>query len=322
MKNVIVLLFYLLSPIGLLAQDFTMNQGFIENTDYYETIQFERVRDLVIINTTVNGKAKKFLLDTGAPTVVSESLKKHGKFKTVGTINVTDVNNRKGVEEVVSVSELAIGKVVAKDIPALVVPDDNPILRYLNVDGIIGSNLLRNCIVKISTTSQTIVFTDDVNRLELNASYMSNMFTDMDLQSSPVIKVRLGKNVEEQLLLDLGFDGFYNMSSNKLAMFEGQEDINVLSDVDGYGIYGIYGAEQGTDKKKVLIQEYNIGGYVFNNVLTVTSDNRNSKLGARILRCGDVTLDYINNKFYLQPYVYAAMIPTADCSLQEVYCGL
>ncbi|MCB0696618.1 MAG: clan AA aspartic protease [Chitinophagaceae bacterium] len=321
MKKALAILFVnLVVPLVLLANDFTLNKGYVNNKGFYVSVPFETQNDLIILNVSLNGHPKKFLLDTGAPTAISSSLQKQFDFGFFARLGASDINGNSDSFTAISVDELNIGGMSVKDVPALVVSNKNPIFRHLDIDGIIGSNFLRHMIVRISVKDKTITFTDNIELLNLEHAYAEYMSTDKDMQSSPVIKVHLGDDITEELLFDTGFSGFYDLASVKFSMFSQHDDVNVMGVEKDKAMYGMMGVEKPTEKYKVLIPRYTVGGFVFHNVIAYTSSDDNSKLGAKFLRTADVTLDYVNNKFYMQPYTMAGTAFGDYCCMDAYYC--
>mgnify|MGYP000244391530 FL=1 len=321
MKKALAILFVnLVVPLMLIANDFTLNKGYVDNKGFYISVPFETRNDLLILNVSINGHPKKFLLDTGAPTAISASLQKQFKFSFLARLNANDINGHNDSFTAISVDELNIGEMSVRDVPALIVDDNNKIFKHLDIDGIIGSNFLRHMIVRISVKDKAITFTDNIELLNMDHAYAERMFTDKDMQSSPVIKVRLGEGITEELLFDTGFSGFYDLAAGNFSMFEDHRDENVIGVEKHKAMYGMIGVEPPTDKYKVLIPRYNVGGFVFHNVIAYTSSDDNSKLGAKFLRTADVTLDYVNNQFYLQPYTLAGTSFEEFCCMDAYYC--
>lgn len=319
-KGLAILFINLIIPLLLVANDFTLNKGYVDNKDFYISVPFETRNDLPIIIVTINGQQKKFLLDTGAPTAISSSLQKQFKFGFYARLGANDINGHNDSFTAISVDELNIGGMSVKDVPALVISDKNAILKHLGVDGIIGSNFLRHMIVRISIKDKAITFTDNIALLDMKHAYAEHMSTDKDMQSSPVIKVRLGEGITEELLFDTGFSGFYDLAAQKFSMFEQNDGVDVVGVEKNKAMYGMIGIERPTEKFKVLIPRYSVGGFVFHNVIAYTSSDDNSKLGAKFLRTADVTLDYVNNKFYLQPYTLAGTSFEEFCCMDAYYC--
>lgn len=321
MKKALAILFVnLVVPLVMLANDFTLNQGYVEQQGFYITAPFDIRNDLLIIDVTINGRQKKFLLDTGAPTIISASLQKQLRFDILARIGAEDINGNHDSFTTVSVDELSINGLKVRDVPALVIDDDNVMFKHLQIDGVVGSNFLRDMILRISVRDRKVIFTDDINLLDTVRAYCEHMYTDKDMQSSPVITVHLGQGITEELLFDTGFSGFYDISGRKFPMFNNHEGVSVVGVENDKAMYGMIGVEPPTEKIKVLIPQYNVGGFVFHNVIAYTSSDNNSKIGAKFLRTADVTLDYRNNKFYLQPYSMAGTDFEDFCCMDAYYC--
>lgn len=319
-KTFWLLIVNLVVPLILLANDFTLNRGYVAQKGFYTAVSFETKNDLLLLNVTINGRQKKFLLDTGAPTAISATLQKQLRLNSLSRLAAEDINGNHDSFTTVSVDELQVGGMTVKDVPALVISDDNAIFNHLGVDGIIGSNYLRNVIVRISVRDRKIIFTDNIDQLNMNGAYAEHMSTDKDIQSSPVIKIRMGGGITEELLFDTGFSGFYDMSSRQFSIFDGHEDVCVLGAENKKVMYGMMGPEASNEKVKVMIPQYSVGGFVYHNVVAYTSSDDNSKIGAKFLRTADVTLDYINNNFYLQPYSLAGTDFEEFCCMDAYYC--
>jgi len=319
MKKICGLLTIMLFPLLLFANSFTLNQGYVDKKDFCEVLRYEPTNGLVILTVKINNAPRRFLLDTGAPTVIKSSIQKRAGFEVIHSIATYDINEQTQKANVVRVHEMELGDLVVKDVPALLADDDNVIFNFLGVDGIIGSNMLRHMVVKISAANRTVTFTNNPLLFDLSAGYSEEMALDKDIQSSPVIKVHLGDGVTEELLFDTGFDGFYNVAKEKFDLFRNSGNVQVLRTEQRSDVYGMYGEEVATSKSKLLIPEYKIGGFCFKNVVAYTTNSSNSKLGAKLLNCGDVILDYINERFYLQPYSSSGSI-SMEAETEAYYC--
>jgi predicted aspartyl protease len=63
----------------------------------------------IVIPVEINNKTYHFLLDTGAPNVISKSLFNEIKTTTIDKISINDANNLKDSLEAVTIKELKIG---------------------------------------------------------------------------------------------------------------------------------------------------------------------------------------------------------------------
>lgn len=198
-----MMLLHLLSliwVIPLTAQPENFNQGKFLQSDYYEEIPFELVKGKIIISVSVYGKERKFIIDTGAPTAISESLFTELGLKPVGQENISDINEQSNALIVTKLDDVKLGNTQVAGIPAIVFKE-SLLTECFDVDGLIGSNLLRNSIVQFDTKAKLIKIASDISKLEVLKRDKNDLV--LDRQSSPILKVGVGKN-SEMLLFDSG----------------------------------------------------------------------------------------------------------------------
>jgi hypothetical protein len=305
-KTLILLCLLLSSQICLGQAGFSFNEGESSQADHFTSIPYENINGKIIHRVDINGKAYRFILDTGAPTSISARLNDDLNPNLIAKVPISDANNKTDSLTVVRLSDIIIGNVHFQDIPALVI--DNPVLsECLQVDGLVGSNLLRGSIVRIDDKSKTVVITDDEKKLSLHPKHASDLF--LDKQSSPVITIGLKnkKRAKEQVLLDTGMNALYDLSLNNFNLFQEHEIFNVLASARGSNSMGLFGLAQDTVQYRLRFPEMDINNVKILNAPAQTTADDNSRIGSSILDYGVMTIDYINKKFYLTPYDHNAI---------------
>jgi hypothetical protein len=288
-------------------KDFSFNQGNTSQANYFEEIPFEVIKEKIIVKAMLNGKSYRFILDTGAPTTIRESLKNELKPDILAKIPVSDANDNMDSLVVVSLSEIQIGQVDYHDIPALVVNDNNPIFECLQIDGFIGSNLLRNSIIQIDSKAKTLSLANDVAKLKLNKGYSSDIF--LDAQSGPIVSLRVKNNKNRakfDLLMDTGMEGLFDLSMDHYFQMEqhfGENGLfKVKSKAEGSNSMGLFGIAQNTTQYRLEVPVLEINGSDFLNVPIETTVDNNSRIGNKLMEFGKVVIDYKNKKFYFVPF--------------------
>lgn len=281
------------------------NQGYVEQQKYLTTIPYKQIKGKIIIEIVIDNKIRKFILDTGSSTVISENLYKELNPKLLGTVEVIDQSGLKDNLNVVSLSETKLNELVFKDIPALVSKEAKMLFECFDVDGLIGSNLLRNSLVQFDYKNKTITLTDDPKSLNLKKKDANEMELSPN-QSNPFVWVKLKKGKDftnEKILFDTGDDGLYLMSINTYKHIIGEKPgiIQTLAENEGAFSAGLHGAAEKMTNYVVNVPMLEMNNLALNNVTTKTTYTFSS-FGSEILKYGKVTLDYKNKKFYMEPY--------------------
>jgi predicted aspartyl protease len=301
--NKIYVLFIAFSSFSF-AQNIDLNKGNTKEESYYTEIQFEYVNGKIIIPILINEKTYRFLLDTGAPNLITKKLAETLKQKSLQEIKVSDANDNKSSMNFVELPNITIGNVVFENSVALSSNDDgNLVFDCFNLDGFIGSNLLRNSILQIDTRNKTLIITNDEKKLKLNKKNSIELSL-IGNQSSPYIWIKLkGKNSgKEQVLLDTGMKGFYDISNRNYSLLKNENIFKIISTGIGSKEIGLFGNSKDSEQLKIFLPEMKISNSSFLNISTITTNDKNSRIGIELFENGIATLDFKNKKFYFDQY--------------------
>jgi len=282
-------------------KDFTFNHGGANQSGYSTIIQYENVRGKLIVPVEFNGKRYRFMVDTGALTMISSGLHNELNSTVLKRIPVTDANQQEDSLLLVSLNQITLGDIQFMEIPAIVAKE-NIIFDCYRIDGLIGSNLLRNSIVQIDYAASTLVLTDDATKLKLNHRQSSDLF--LDTQSGPYFWINLqnkGKG-KQQVLLDTGMDGFYDLSLGHYAQLEKHNLFLVKAKARGSTVLGMFGKSTDTTHYRLELPSLTLNKTSFTSVTLQTALGSSSRIGCQLLEYGIVTIDYKNRKFNFSPY--------------------
>ncbi|MFD1615125.1 retropepsin-like aspartic protease [Gelatiniphilus marinus] len=297
------LLFFLILNFSC-AQNPSLDKGRITTKNYYTEIPYEDVNGKLIIPVTIKNKTYRFLFDTGAPNLISTKVKKDLNINSDNEISVSDANSTKEKMGIATLPYFTLGNITFKNTTALVYNDaDNFLFNCLKIDGIIGSNVLKKSIVQISSKKNLIIITNSRKKLNLKKQNASKLKL-VGGQKSPYIPIKLigEKSLTEYVLFDTGASGFYDLCLKHYKTFKPHKVINTLSEAKGAANIGLFGVEGVQNQYRVKIPKLSINGTHFNNVITVTESDNNSRVGSELLDYGDVTLDFKNKKIYFHPF--------------------
>lgn len=298
----IILCFVLIHASHAQKHDFKTGKPITKT--YYTQIPYENVRGKIIIPVTINNTVYRFLFDTGAPNLISSTLAEAINSNNNTTISVNDANNNKQRMGLTTIPLLTIGGVSFKNSSALVFDDNNNLVfNCFNVDGIIGTNLLRKSVVQILPKENQIIFTNNYRKLQLD----KNKAIAMDLkgnQSSPYISISIkgDKNAKENALIDTGASGFYDMCKTTFNTLKEHQVVKSFASGSGTSSLGLFGSSEAQTQHLVNIPTITIANHDFKNITTETSSDTNSRIGSDILKYGNMTLDFKHKQFYFSPF--------------------
>jgi len=320
-KNIVFLFFICFFTFSGIAQ----SQFQIMDTKKESiTIPFSLINNMMVISADVNGKELSFLLDTGIEKTILFNL----KFSDSLILNDVEKLQLRGLGVGKPINALKSKNNVFKikgifnpnHLIYIIIDDMFDLSAKMGVDinGIVGGDLLKDFIVKINYATERITFYNPETYVYNNCNKCEVFPLDF-YNKKPFINVNvenyLGDLVKVKLLIDSG-------GGDALWLFEHSHPKIIISknyfkDYLGKGLNGnIYGKRSKIDK---LI----IGSFVFDNASVSYPDStsivavhknkdRNGTLGAGILKRFHVIIDYPNRKitlkknsrFFKEPFLY------------------
>jgi len=302
MKYIKIVIF--LISISLTGQGYNFNKGKSTKSNYYTEVAYIEIQGKIIIPVTIEGKTYQFLFDTGATNMITAGLSNKIKSKFLKQIRVNDANGKKKPLNVVSIPLITLGDISFKNTPTLVNrAASNFIFDCFEIDGIIGSNMLRRSIVQILPKEKLLRISNSKDKIRYN----ENNALDLSLkgsQSSPYIWIKLqGKGkVKEHVLFDTGMKGFYDLSKKNYRILVDKDIFVLLSRSVGSNSIGLFGDSDKNEQFRLITPTLKIGEGVFENLLTTSTSSKHSRIGSEILEHGSVILDFKNKKFVFKKF--------------------
>lgn len=299
MQHLKYLIVFLLVTGNLFSQKPSLHKGKISQKNYYEEIDFLLENDKIVLPVTINGKTYRFLLDTGAPNLISKRVLNELNIPITNSMQAHDSNNQSSPIETAVIPSMQMGALTFGDNLVLVTDLDNHfILKCYKYDGFIGSNSFRNSILKISLKDHKITITDNIKKLQLQSK--PTKLKLIGEQQSPYIKINFSGKLTEEVLVDTGMDGFYEISNRAYGIFSGENIFTVLSKSNGSGSIGLFGTAPVKEQALLKFPALTVNDTRFENLITNTTDDNNSRLGLDLLKHGDLVIDFKNKKFYFE----------------------
>lgn len=270
--------------------------GAIENAVYRDTVSFNFDYNLPIITVEIDQVNYNFLLDTGAPSVISPELFVKLNLKKKLTSKIKDSNNISNSEIFTQIPQMKIGNLQYTNIGVYVIDLRKSFaLKCLNVDGIIGANQMAKSYWKLDYENKWCVISNDLLKSEIENYEIVN-FTPKNGQLTPLVDIFIDKIKFGNVVFDTGFNGAISLPNNKSldSVFEKKVE---LYGVESVGIYGL-----GTTKTFVeaLLPFVKLDSLVLSKQSVTFSDDPSMVIGNEVFKNYSIIFDWNLQKMYFK----------------------
>ncbi|MGJ1433023.1 aspartyl protease family protein [Sphingobacterium spiritivorum] len=279
-----------------------LNASKIKVSNFCDTIPFEYVKNKIIIKLTIENKERRFILDTGAPFLISEQLRAELNLKSKHKIATTDVTGKSSDIPVVKMPDIQIGNIAFSNTQALVYDlSASGLLQCFSVDGLLGSTILKHSIVQIDLEKKLLILTDKIENFPVLPD--ERMALAFDKNSRPFLNIKVAGSNPFQVLFDSGSDKLLAVSYPTYNELNNKGEAKMLYKGKGSVSSGLFGAGKEGDEWRILLNQIEIGPGILDSIITNVSEHKNKNaIGMPIGKYGVITLDYLHKHFYFHPY--------------------
>ena len=312
MKNpLLTILVSLFLPATGTAQMHRYNPNFtLSEKNFCDTIPIEMVDGQLFLDVEMNGKTRRFLLDTGSSQgMIYQGTELEGCVE-LGNMISHDANNHADTVKVVTLPPFRMGNLQIGHYVATVLP--RPAVRPKH-DAIIGFDLFnRGLYAKIDTQKGILILTDRKNTFKeeektgYSVKYKLKWFVPY-LMVSPFI------NHMDEVLFDTGFRQFFTMNKgsfvthleNDLSRLNKHLGTNIERQIEGRAkgqfSIGAFGAEKADEVVFLRLDRLKWNNFSFLDVRCITTQGA-SKIGSPLLNHGALIINPTKKRLTLLPY--------------------
>ncbi len=269
-----------------------MNKGSVAKEEFSVSVPFEYRMGLMIIDVTVNGKKCKFLVDTGAPNLVSKELAAELQLETKVTQEAGDSQGGKGNLDFVVLDSVSIGGLEFLNTGAAVADlKQSKEIACLGIDGFIGANLMKQAIWEIDYDKQ--VFTIVSSREKLAIPNEGVILLPFKPATSGTPKVTLHYNNTEvgNVTFDTGANGDFSSNNDRLKALK-KDTIPVKTRIGfGRNASGLYG-NNSSDTITFAQTDIGIGNATFPDQVVRFQATQATLMGNEFLKNFRVIIDW------------------------------
>ncbi|MFW6017045.1 MAG: aspartyl protease family protein [bacterium] len=260
-------------------------------------INFDYIYNIIIIKCSINNEEYRFVLDTGAEsTIIDGKLAKSLELKEKANIDIIDRTNTRKNKKIVIINSLKIASMKFKN-KAVVTTDISRIRDFgFNVDGIIGSDILRFFIVTLNYEKKVINFSIDKN-LEIYKGRACKipLKSRSELFYTPKIDYFVKGNRIEAII-DTGSNGYISFPreiiNNNIEYFSRRE----LIESRGSNSFSVL--DRNYEQDYILqLHDFRIGNLQFEKQVVKTGSY--GLIGNKFLENFKVIINYLNGELVL-----------------------
>lgn len=228
-----------------------LSAGSLSSTSFYEEIPFTLSQGLIIVDVTINGQVRKMIFDTGAPNVISASLAEELGLKIILEQKVGDSQDQARKLPYTTIDEISFGETKFQNFGAIIV-DYSPIpqLGCLEVDGLIGANLMRNAFWQIDYEAEVLRLSSTLESFTFSTDTIGIPFTTSG-QGTPRVNLKVGDLTFRNLIIDSGSNKGIELSKSMFRSLNKEADLTLIRGY-GYGGTGVFGQVVDTSYKFIL----------------------------------------------------------------------
>lgn len=270
------------------------NSGFVNSENEIEKIDLNIINDLPFCKVEIEGKTYNFLVDTGAPTAISEEIFQNLNIKESHKSSMSDSQNKKKQEKFTIIPQIKIGNLIFKNIGSAVLKFDNFEFKCFGFDGIVGANLLSQLHCEFNYQENKILVSRNITKFSIDKYDFILNFKPKN-QKTPIINGKIfNKNLS--FTFDTGFGGNIKIP-NDLDYYKNKvsEDKFVLS--NGINSISLYGKSE-VNKSIELKNNIFIDKLTFKDELIDTGES--TLIGNQFLKNYIFLIDWKSNKIYFK----------------------
>lgn len=271
--------------------------GKVGPTDFYETIDIEIENGLIFVPVRIGGNEYRFLFDSGAPFSISKELQNTFKYKVISKGHIVDSDNNRKKVNYVQVDTIHIGGIPFINQTAF--EGDfisNPILECLQVDGIIGSNLMRYSNWTVDQNRRKVTLSNRVSQ-EIQKESIVVPFQS-DSQYNILVSMGIGASTVKSLTVDYGSNGAVDLPNEVFLILKRRKVIDKIYFEKGSQQSGIIGESVILNREITFIDSVKMNGLKIEDIELRTSSS--GLIGNKVLSRYIVTIDWSNRKLYFK----------------------
>lgn len=287
----LLLLIITLTSLNTFSQKGIFKKGTITPTTYNESLKYVFKKSNILLDVEINNKVYKFLLDTGAPTVISSKIE--GDFAFIKEESIMDAMMNSQNVKYVSIPLLKIGNLKFHNFTAMqehLTPFD-----LMEIDGIIGANIISKSVWDFDIENEKIIVSNKLDKSIIKNGF-NKVKTKKTYSGTPTLNLTYFNALEEKgVFFDTGYAGLFYLSNNKYIELKKLGFVTKEIKGEGYLSTNAFGVDEGETSKFPI--DMSIHKIKIPTFISAIDNDSESNLGCEWL-IYNRTILYKNNLYF------------------------
>lgn len=293
MKNYILCLLLLPSVWGCKALKTAklLKQGEVAQQEFKAQVPFKMRMGLIVLDVEINGKMYEFIVDTGAPNVISSELAAELGVKPAVNQKAKDSQGDKSNLGFGEIPDMVIGGIHFLNTGTAIADlKQSAEISCLTENGLIGANLMKKAVWEFDYQHKIITITSSKNMLEIPAEAKVVPFKQQ-ITGTPMINIYYNGIEDKNVTFDLGSNGTIASSSQVLKEINTREKIATTYGV-GSNDAGLFGQSKADTVAFGLVPEVKFGDLTLPDQVISFSEKKARTIGTKIFENYRIIIDW------------------------------
>lgn len=296
----------LLSSCNLIRTYTIFRGGKIKQANYNTHIPLEINNELMFAKVKINGKEYNYLIDTGAPNVASLEVANDLNLNPKVAISTGDSQGNKVKTGLARIKKVELGGLDFAKVGVVIADiNTNVNIKCLGIDGIIGSDMMRDGIWYFDMLNNELIITNDESDLPIPENPFVLTFKANNLRAVPIINISYNSFEDSMIVFDTGSNGGLASShdTNKKIKQHGNTAINNEISIYGVGSSGAFSRGEDDTSFISVIQNVQIGNYSTSDQIVQFDPNGRAKtIGMKFLKNYNFIINWKKRSIILIPH--------------------
>jgi predicted aspartyl protease len=194
--------------------------GSVDSATLPVTVPYREIGGAIVIDVTLGSgdRSLPMILDTGAPTILSEATARAYAGEAAGTVASISADGQVISNSVVPLARVSVGGAVFTDVGAVVgaIEPGNP-FYCITDSGFIGASLMRTAVWQIDPQARHVTIAGSIDGLDhIDGATRLALTPASDISPSPLVELAVGEGTLT-FLLDTGSNGWLVANPQDLA---------------------------------------------------------------------------------------------------------